>query len=209
VILPRFRRQNIGRHLQRSILRRLSRDPHRFENRIRRFRESAAARLHDNSHDNLKKGRWRCATGLRTCVNEKPAGEERGPHDDPGVQGGWKQDPNDEAHDHDIGSASYVQSATCRLVDWMIPHSSTRAFPVLLPLACLCADLASSALLRLPPNQGLCQEYRFDYYGAWSALVRAWAIAEQGGAEEGAAAYDTALKEFRMTGAGLRMPLLK
>jgi hypothetical protein len=74
--------------------------------------------------------------------------------DDPGVQGGWKQDPNDEAHDHDIGSASYVQSATCRLVDWMIPHSSTRAFPVLLPLACLCADLASSALLRLPPNQG-------------------------------------------------------
>jgi predicted ATPase len=36
--------------------------------------------------------------------------------------------------------------------------------------------------------------------------VRAWAIAEQGRTEEGAAAYDAALKEFRNTGAGLRMP---
>ena len=26
--------------------------------------------------------------------------------------------------------------------------------------------------------RGLCQEYRFNYYAAWSALVRAWAIAE-------------------------------
>jgi tetratricopeptide (TPR) repeat protein len=54
--------------------------------------------------------------------------------------------------------------------------------------------------------RGLCREYRFDYYGAWNALVRAWAIAEQGRTDEGAAAYDVALKEFRNTGAGLRMP---
>jgi class 3 adenylate cyclase/tetratricopeptide (TPR) repeat protein len=52
----------------------------------------------------------------------------------------------------------------------------------------------------------LCQEYRFDYYAAWSALVRAWAIAEQGRTEEGGSAYDAALKEFNKTGAGLRMP---
>jgi predicted ATPase len=52
----------------------------------------------------------------------------------------------------------------------------------------------------------LCQEYRIDYYGAWSALVRAWAIAEQGRTEEGAAAYDAALREFKKTGAALRMP---
>jgi class 3 adenylate cyclase/tetratricopeptide (TPR) repeat protein len=52
----------------------------------------------------------------------------------------------------------------------------------------------------------LCQEYRFDYYGAWSALVRAWAIAEQGRTEEGGSAYDAALKAFKKTGAGLRMP---
>ena len=52
----------------------------------------------------------------------------------------------------------------------------------------------------------LCQEYRFDYYAAWSALVRAWAIAEQGRTEEGGSAYDAALKEFKKTGAGLRMP---
>jgi class 3 adenylate cyclase/tetratricopeptide (TPR) repeat protein len=52
----------------------------------------------------------------------------------------------------------------------------------------------------------LCQEYRIDYYAAWSALVRAWAIADQGQTEEGAAAYDTALREFKKTGAALRMP---
>jgi magnesium-transporting ATPase (P-type) len=39
-----------------------------------------------------------------------------------------------------------------------------------------------------------------------SALVRAWAIAEQGRTEEGGSAYDAALKEFKKTGAGLRMP---
>jgi class 3 adenylate cyclase/predicted ATPase len=54
--------------------------------------------------------------------------------------------------------------------------------------------------------RGLCHEYRIDYYSAWSALVRAWAIADQGRTEEGAAAYDVALREFRKTGAGLRMP---
>jgi tetratricopeptide (TPR) repeat protein len=54
--------------------------------------------------------------------------------------------------------------------------------------------------------RGLCQEYRFDYYGAWNALVRAWAIAEQGRTEEAVAAYEAALKEFRNTGARLRMP---
>jgi len=53
---------------------------------------------------------------------------------------------------------------------------------------------------------GLCHEYRFDYYGAWSALVRAWAIAEQGRIAEGISEYDTALKEFGKTGAGLRLP---
>ena len=63
-----------------------------------------------------------------------------------------------------------------------------------------------AALETAEEARGLCQEYRFDYYGAWSALVRAWAIAEQGQIEEGVAAYDAALKEFGKTGAGLRMP---
>ena len=54
--------------------------------------------------------------------------------------------------------------------------------------------------------RSLCLEYRFDYYGAWSALMRAWAIAELGRLEEGFTAYDAALKEFEQTGAGLRMP---
>ncbi|HWX34580.1 MAG TPA: adenylate/guanylate cyclase domain-containing protein, partial [Steroidobacteraceae bacterium] len=63
-----------------------------------------------------------------------------------------------------------------------------------------------AALQTAEEARGLCQEYRFDYYGAWSALVRAWAIAEQGRTEEGASAYDAALKEFRNTGANLRMP---
>ena len=51
----------------------------------------------------------------------------------------------------------------------------------------------------------ICVQYRFDYYGAWSSLVRAWAIAESGELEKGVAAYDSALEEFRRTGASLRI----
>jgi predicted ATPase len=52
----------------------------------------------------------------------------------------------------------------------------------------------------------LCSEHRFGYYGAWSALVQAWAIAEGGSLEEGVAAFDAALDEFKGTGATVRMP---
>jgi tetratricopeptide (TPR) repeat protein len=63
------------------------------------------------------------------------------------------------------------------------------------------------AALRIAEEaRSLCLEYRFDYYGAWSALVRAWALTEGSSPEEGLAAYDAALHEFRETGAGLRMP---
>jgi predicted ATPase len=51
-----------------------------------------------------------------------------------------------------------------------------------------------------------CAEHRFDYYGAWSSLVRAWAIGETGRLDEGLAAFDAALEEFRRTSAGLRIP---
>jgi tetratricopeptide (TPR) repeat protein len=63
-----------------------------------------------------------------------------------------------------------------------------------------------AALKAAAEARSLCQEYRFDYYGAWSALVRAWAIAEQGQTAEGCSAYYAAMKEFKKTGAGLRMP---
>ena len=53
--------------------------------------------------------------------------------------------------------------------------------------------------------RNICAEYRFGYYGAWSGRVRAWAIAESGGLDEGLAAYDIALEEFRRTSAGLRI----
>ena len=63
------------------------------------------------------------------------------------------------------------------------------------------------AALRIAEEaRSLCLEHRFDYYCAWSALVRAWAIAEENSPEEGLAAYDAALHEFRETGAELRMP---
>jgi class 3 adenylate cyclase/predicted ATPase len=52
----------------------------------------------------------------------------------------------------------------------------------------------------------ICTKYRFDYYGAWSSLVRAWAIAESGQLDEGLAAYDAAFEDFRRTSAGLRIP---
>ena len=63
-----------------------------------------------------------------------------------------------------------------------------------------------AALKMAMESRNICAEYRFDYYGAWSGLVRAWAIAESGGLDEGLAAYDIALEEFRRTSAGLRIP---
>ena len=37
---------------------------------------------------------------------------------------------------------------------------------------------ADAALNAAVEACNICAEYRFDYYGAWSSLVRAWAIAE-------------------------------
>ena len=64
---------------------------------------------------------------------------------------------------------------------------------------------ADAALNAAVEARNICAEYRFDYYGAWSSLVRAWAIAESGQLDEGLAAYDAALEEFRRTSAGLRI----
>jgi class 3 adenylate cyclase/predicted ATPase len=64
---------------------------------------------------------------------------------------------------------------------------------------------AEAALKAALEARNICAEYRFDYYGAWSNLVRAWAIAEAGELDEGLAAYDEALEGFRGTSAGLRI----
>jgi len=50
--------------------------------------------------------------------------------------------------DHDIGNASKLGSATCRLVAGMLAHSGMSAFAVLLSLACSCAIVGSSAAAR-------------------------------------------------------------
>lgn len=63
-----------------------------------------------------------------------------------------------------------------------------------------------AALESATEARGLCAEHGFDYYGAWSSLVRAWAIAESGQLDEGLSAYDAALDDFRRTNAGLRIP---
>ena len=62
-----------------------------------------------------------------------------------------------------------------------------------------------AALKAAVEGRNICAEYRFDYYGAWSKLIRAWAIAESGNLDEGLADYDAALEEFRRTSAGLRI----
>jgi class 3 adenylate cyclase/predicted ATPase len=62
-----------------------------------------------------------------------------------------------------------------------------------------------SALRAAAESRNICKEYGFDYYGAWSSLVRAWAIAESGQLDEGLEAYDAALEDFRRTNAGLRI----
>jgi class 3 adenylate cyclase/tetratricopeptide (TPR) repeat protein len=63
----------------------------------------------------------------------------------------------------------------------------------------------SAALTRAAEARNICAEYRFDYYGAWSSLVRAWAIAESGRLDDGLAAFHAALEDFRRTDAGLRI----
>jgi class 3 adenylate cyclase/predicted ATPase len=65
---------------------------------------------------------------------------------------------------------------------------------------------AEAALKTAVEARNICAEHRFDYYGAWSSLVRAWGIAESGDLNEGLIAYDAALKEFRRTSAALRIP---
>jgi predicted ATPase len=52
----------------------------------------------------------------------------------------------------------------------------------------------------------ICAEYRFDYYGAWSSLIRAWAVAELGQLDEGLTAYHIGLEKLQLTGARVRMP---
>jgi class 3 adenylate cyclase/predicted ATPase len=64
---------------------------------------------------------------------------------------------------------------------------------------------ADAALSAAAEARNICAEYRFDYYGAWSGVVRAWAIAESGELDEGLAAYEAALEEFRRTNAALRI----
>jgi hypothetical protein len=63
-----------------------------------------------------------------------------------------------------------------------------------------------AALETATEARNICTERGFDYYGAWSSLVRAWAIAESGQLEQGLVAYDAALEEFRRTSAGIRIP---
>jgi class 3 adenylate cyclase/tetratricopeptide (TPR) repeat protein len=65
---------------------------------------------------------------------------------------------------------------------------------------------SDAALERATEARSICAEHGFDYYGAWSSLIRAWAIAESGRLDQGLAAYDTALEDFRRTDAGLRIP---
>jgi class 3 adenylate cyclase/tetratricopeptide (TPR) repeat protein len=62
-----------------------------------------------------------------------------------------------------------------------------------------------AALTAATEAQGICTEHGFDYYGAWSSLVQAWAIAKSGRLDEGVAAYDAAFEDFRRTGAGIRV----
>jgi class 3 adenylate cyclase/predicted ATPase len=92
-----------------------------------------------------------------------------------------------------------------------VAREGARPFSIVIALAYLAMlhqfrREPEAALKTAVEANSLCLEYRFDYYGAWSALVRAWAIAEQGRFHDGVAAYRTALNEFAETGAGLRMP---
>jgi class 3 adenylate cyclase/predicted ATPase len=65
---------------------------------------------------------------------------------------------------------------------------------------------ADAALKAATESRDICAEYRFDYYGAWANLVRAWAIAESGRLDEGLEDFIAGLEDFRRTSAALRIP---
>ncbi len=52
----------------------------------------------------------------------------------------------------------------------------------------------------------VCREHGFPYYLAWAKVIRGWALAREGGAEEGLAEMRTGLAVMRVTDAGLRRP---
>jgi predicted ATPase len=84
------------------------------------------------------------------------------------------------------------------------PFSTAQALDYLAMLHQFRRD-ADAALNAAAEARDICAEHRFDYYGAWSNLERAWAIGESGRFDEGLAAYDAAFDEFRRTNAGLRI----
>ncbi len=52
----------------------------------------------------------------------------------------------------------------------------------------------------------LCTEHKFPYYLAWARLIRGWALARQGGENEGIKEMREGLAALRATDAGLRRP---
>jgi predicted ATPase len=52
----------------------------------------------------------------------------------------------------------------------------------------------------------LCTQYEIAYYGAWAAILLAWALAEEQPGAEGIARLRQALADFQATGSGLRWP---
>jgi tetratricopeptide (TPR) repeat protein len=126
--------------------------------------------------------------------------------------GGSRGRYHSEAYGINMGVFCHAYIGHC---DWHLGHPDS-ALPHPFSIALALAYLTMLRQFRREPEaalkaaeeaRALCREYRFDYYAAWSALVRAWAITEQEGrTEEGASAYDAALQEFKKTGAGLRMP---
>lgn len=65
----------------------------------------------------------------------------------------------------------------------------------------------ADAVLRITEESSrLCDDHGFDYYGAWSAIVEAWAKMETTSFEDGLGSYHAALQRLRATGAALRMP---
>src|SRR5262249_12070171 len=52
----------------------------------------------------------------------------------------------------------------------------------------------------------LCQQYGFSYYLAWTSIIRGWALAENGSAQDGLKQIQQGLSTLREQGAGLRAP---
>jgi predicted ATPase len=64
----------------------------------------------------------------------------------------------------------------------------------------------AAAAQRAAESAIVCREYGFNYYLAWTTIIRGWCLAEDGAAQDGVEQIQQGLANLKEQGAGLRVP---